>query len=204
MLSLTRVIAAPALALSLALSAPAPLLAGTSDAKIETSIVAGSVKKSKQTKAGLYITAAEAAQVLAAREDVLLIDVRTPEETILVGYPTATDVNVPIALFDPQHKLNAKKGSYAMVPNPAFAGAVKSFLEGRDPAAVLVMCRSGGRSAKAVDALLKAGVEVPLYSVIDGFEGDKDANGKRAVNGWKNAGAAWTDKAGVGFLQGAQ
>ena len=199
----SRLLAAPALALSLALIAPAPVMADASGAKLETSVAAATLKKGKQTQAGLYVTAAEAAAILGAREDVLMIDVRTPEETILVGHATAADANIPFALFDPKHKYNAKKGAYEMKINPAFISATKTYLAGRDPAAVLVICRSGGRSAKAVNALSKAGIDLPLYTVVDGFEGDKNKAGKRDVNGWKKSGADWSYKARAGFLLGA-
>lgn len=200
MRTLSRFLTIPAVALSLTLGVVPPAVAG--NAELVSSVTAEMVKPKKQTQAGLYITAAESAGVLNTREDVLLIDVRTPEETMLVGYPTEVDVNIPFKLIDPAHKLNEKKGSYVMVANPGFIPAVTSFLEGKDVSAVLVMCRSGGRSAKAVDALTKAGVSVPLYSVVDGFEGDKNAQGLRVVNGWKNAGAPWTSKVRAGLLQG--
>jgi hypothetical protein len=57
------------------------------------------------------------------------------------------------------------------------------------------MCRSGDRSAKAVDLLAAAGIK-DAYSVIDGVEGDKVTDpdsvfvGKRMKNGWKNS-APW-------------
>jgi rhodanese-related sulfurtransferase len=54
------------------------------------------------------------------------------------------------------------------------------------------MCRSGSRSADAVDALTEAGIDVTLYSMVDGFEGDKNDNGVRDVNGWRIAGLPWT------------
>ena len=57
----------------------------------------------------------------------------------------------------------------------------------------MVMCRSGSRSANAVNMLAKAEFK-NLYTVTDGFEGDKSKEGKRTVNGWKNAGATWTYK----------
>ncbi len=62
---------------------------------------------------------------------------------------------------------------------------------------VLVICRSGQRSAPAVDALAEAGFE-NVCSVIDGVEGDRVRdpesvfNGQRMRNGWKNAGLPWT------------
>ena len=62
---------------------------------------------------------------------------------------------------------------------------------------LLVMCRSGGRSAIAVNLLAKAGF-TQVHNVIDGFEGDviKDPDsvflGQRLKNGWKNSGCPWT------------
>jgi rhodanese-related sulfurtransferase len=61
------------------------------------------------------------------------------------------------------------------------------------------MCRSGDRSARAVDALANAGF-TNVYSQIDGFEGDLSKDGRRDVNGWKNAGLAWTYKLDKGKL----
>ena len=62
---------------------------------------------------------------------------------------------------------------------------------------LLLTCRSGGRSALAVNALAKAGF-THVYNIIDGFEGDKVEEpgslyaGKRLKNGWKNSGLPWT------------
>lgn len=203
MTCLTRIFAAPALAVGLALAAPMPGLAADTQ-PIETAVSAADLSDKKQTKAGLYITAAEAGEVLAARDDVLLLDVRSPEETMLIGYPTAADANVPFKLIDPAHDLNAKKGSYEMMGNPDFVPAVKAMLDEADAAAVVVMCRSGSRSAAAVNKLTEAGVDVPLYSMIDGFEGDKNDAGRRVVNGWKNADLDWTYKVTEGFLKGVE
>ncbi|QYX58369.1 sulfurtransferase [Roseovarius sp. SCSIO 43702] len=196
-------LAALALGLSL-LAAPAPLLAADDAPAITSSVAADTVPQKKRTTPGLYVTAAEAAALLDARDDILLIDVRTPEETMFVGVPTAADANIPLKTVDPAHRLDEEKGSYAMTANPAFVPATRALIEEEDPAAVLVMCRSGTRSAAAVNALASAGIEVPLYSVIDGFEGDKDKDtGHRSVNGWKNAGADWTYEVPAGLLRGA-
>ena len=61
----------------------------------------------------------------------------------------------------------------------------------------LKTCRSGDRSARAVNLLAEAGFK-KAYTVIDGFEGDtvrdpqSPFNGKRVKNGWKNSGIPWT------------
>ena len=58
------------------------------------------------------------------------------------------------------------------------------------------MCRSGGRSAMAVNQLAADGFK-NVYNITDGFEGDKVEDpesvffGKRMRNGWKNS-APWT------------
>ena len=62
---------------------------------------------------------------------------------------------------------------------------------------LMVMCRSGGRGAMAVNMLAKAGFK-NVYNITDGMEGDtvKDPEsvfrGQRLVNGWKNSGLPWT------------
>lgn len=205
MLTCPRLLTASLFILGLAISSTNTAIAQDSAASlIESSVAADTLPKGKQTQAGLYLSAADAVEVLSAHEDVLLIDVRTPEETVLVGYATDTDANIPLAQFDPAHRFNAKSGSYAMIPNRDFAKTAAAFLNGRDPAAVLVICRSGGRSARAVDLMLKAGVDLPLYSVVDGFEGDRSKAGRRDVNGWKNAQGEWTYKPRADLLVSGQ
>ena len=58
---------------------------------------------------------------------------------------------------------------------------------------VILVCRSGERSARAADVLAKAGF-TQVYNVVEGFEGDYGKTGRRDVNGWKNAGLPWTYK----------
>ena len=62
---------------------------------------------------------------------------------------------------------------------------------------IMLMCRSGARSAIAVNMLAKAGF-TKAYNIVDGMEGDTapepgdPGHGKHTVNGWKNAGCPWT------------
>jgi len=82
-----------------------------------------------------------------------------------------------------------------MPTNADFVAQVKKIAQPGDT--LLVTCRSGQRSAPAVNLLAKAGFR-KAYSVIDGVEGDKvkdPANvfkGQRMKNGWKNSGLPWT------------
>ena len=200
--SIRSLAASTALALTLAFSLPAgPALADThGGAAIETAVMADKLPGKKRNKTGLYATAAESIAAVAGRDDVLLVDTRTPEEAMFVGYATDTDILIPFKLVNPDHPFNARKNAYGMKDNPDFLADMKAFLDGKVPAAVLIICRSGGRSAMAVDALVEAGVTAPLYTVVDGFEGDKSDDGRRSVNGWKNAGGAWTYKIREGLL----
>ena len=56
---------------------------------------------------------------------------------------------------------------------------------------VLFLCRSGVRSDGAARLATENGYN-DCYNVLEGFEGDKDANGQRnKVNGWRQAGLPW-------------
>jgi len=151
--------------------------------------------EAKQTSLELYVTAAEAYDKwLASPDEVKVLDVRTLEEYIYVGHaPMAW--NIPLA--SQTHEWDADKGYFAYQPNPDFLSQVKEVAAPTDT--IMVMCRSGGRSAMAVNLLAENGF-TNVYQITDGMEGDKvkDPNssfkGQRMVNGWKNSGAPWTYK----------
>jgi rhodanese-related sulfurtransferase len=149
--------------------------------------------KSKQTSLGLYLTAAEAYQKWqAAPDSVKVVDVRTLEEYIYVGHAPMA-FNIPLA--NQTHKWDADKGHFAFQPNLDFLSRVKEVAAPTDT--LLVMCRSGGRSAMAVNLLAENGF-ANVYQVTDGMEGDavedpdSPVKGQRVLNGWKNSGAPWT------------
>lgn len=151
--------------------------------------------KGKQTTLGLYVTAAEAYDKWrAAPDSVKVLDVSTLEEYIFIGHAPMA-LNIP--LMTQTHEWDADKGHFAMQPNPDFLTMVKAVASPADT--ILVMCRSGGRSAVAVNQLAEAGFE-HVYNITDGMEGDtiKDSEsvyfGKRLRNGWKNSGVPWTYK----------
>ena len=160
---------------------------------IASAQAASDIPKKKQTVLGLYLTAKEAFSKYHIDSDkVVVLDVRTPEEYIFVGHaPMAR--NIPLKVFN--QELTAKKSKPVMEPNPDFVSQIRKDYKVDDT--ILVMCRSGGRSAMAVNLLAEAGFK-NVYNITDGFEGDsvKDPqsyfNGKRVKNGWKNSGAPWT------------
>lgn len=149
--------------------------------------------KAKQTSLGLYLTAREAYEKWQADpQQITVLDVRTTEEYIFVGHaPMAR--NVP--LMSQTYTWNADKERFEMRPNPNFVAQVMEFAGPSD--IILVMCRSGGRSALGVNLLAEAGYS-KVYQIVDGMEGDSIEDpenvfqGKHLKNGWKNSGNPWT------------
>lgn len=146
----------------------------------------------KQTTLGLYVTAKEAYEKWkAAPDQVKIIDVRTPEEYAFIGHPEKV-WNIPFAFLTYQRKDG--KTEHGVKMNDDFVTEAKR-IAGPDDV-LLLMCRSGDRSARAVNQLAKAGFK-NAYTITDGMEGDKvddPANiyhGKRMKNGWKNSGVPW-------------
>ncbi|PKM44467.1 MAG: sulfurtransferase [Gammaproteobacteria bacterium HGW-Gammaproteobacteria-1] len=161
---------------------------------------AAAVPEKKQTPQGLYLSAKDAHDMVqkdAAK--VLFIDVRTQAEVEFVGMSTMVDANIPYMISNVA-EWDAKKNVFAKTPNSGFQAAVEAQLKKKGLSksdSIIVMCRSGDRSAKAAALLAKLGYS-NVYSVVDGFEGDtaKDGahKGERVVNGWKNAGLPWSYK----------
>ena len=61
----------------------------------------------------------------------------------------------------------------------------------KSSAPLLFICRSGARSHNAAAAASQAGYP-RCYNVLEGFEGDKDAQGHRnTIRGWRAAGLPW-------------
>jgi len=165
-----------------------------SSVKIFTPHSTHQVLEEKLTSLGLYVTAREAYEVWKAEpEQIKILDVRTFEEYVLIGHAEMA-VNIPLAF--PTYKWDAGKGNYSVVPNTDFVAHVSQRFKLDDT--ILVMCRSGGRSAMAINVLAKAGF-TQLHNIIDGFEGDKVEDpesiyhGQRVRNGWKNS-VPWTYK----------
>ena len=140
----------------------------------ELSLCAAAIKadipQAKQTVLGLYLTAKEAYERWkAGPEAVKIIDVRTPEEYLFVGHPTMA-WKIPVAVQS--YQWDADKNQFPLKPLPDFASRVSQVARPDDT--IMVMCRSGGRSAIAANMLVKAGFK-NVYNIIDGMEGD--ANG---------------------------
>ncbi len=157
-------------------------------------------KESKQVKADLYVTATEAHALMQENPEAVLIDVRDPVEVMFTGRAEGTDIHVPWKQVDAT-ALAPSNDKYKVTVNPDFADHVEAQLQEKGvakDAPLIFICRSGStRSAPAADALYDRGY-TQTYTVVDGFEGGKlaegDSKGVRAKNGWRNSGLPWTYK----------
>lgn len=107
----------------------------------------------------------------------LLVDVRTPEELKFVGQVPGS-LNVPWAT------------GTSLTRNPRFARELEARLKDKHQR-VLLLCRSGKRSALALEVAVKAGF-TQVSNIREGFEGELDAQGQRGhQNGWRFHGLPW-------------
>lgn len=113
----------------------------------------------------------------------VLVDVRSHEERVFVGY-VAQSVHVPWAT------------GTALARNPRFVRELEAKLAklvSKD-APVVFLCRSGKRSDLAAQAAAKAGY-TQAFNVQEGFEGDLDAQQRRGlVGGWRYHGLPWVQE----------
>jgi len=107
-----------------------------------------------------------------------LVDVRTQAEWEYVG-------RVPDSILI---EWNAYPNGQR---NPHFLEELQARVAKTD-APIMFLCRSGARSHHAAAVATQAGYP-NSYNILEGFEGDKDANGHRnTVGGWRVAGLPWT------------
>lgn len=160
------------------------------------------VPSSNQTTLGLYVTPPEAYAMWEADPDgVTILDVRSFEEYVFVGHPQMAK-NVPLAFLKYERPADGAvtqatgplPAGFTIHPNTEFIPAVKSVCPPEEK--ILVLCGSGGRAARAVNALAQAGFE-NVYNIVNGFEGELVLDpespdfGKSLPNGWKALGVPW-------------
>lgn len=108
--------------------------------------------------------------------EAVLVDVRTGEERKLVGHvPNSAHVSWTTGT--------------ALTRNPRFVRELEGKV--KKDQIVLLLCRSGKRSAEAARAATKASF-ANAFNVLDGFEGEIDANHQRGrLGGWRVHALPW-------------
>ena len=122
------------------------------------------------------LTPKEAHEIWQLAPGAKIVDVRTRAEWDWVGrIPGAEEIEW---LLYPTNQ-----------PNSHFLAQLKQQV---DPEAlVMFICRSGARSHNAACLASQAGYS-ESYNVLEGFEGDKDADGQRGkTGGWRHSGLPW-------------
>ncbi|WP_371324300.1 rhodanese-like domain-containing protein [Dechloromonas sp. ZY10] len=119
---------------------------------------------------------AEAYLLLQQAPGARLVDVRTRAEWDWVGrVPQAVEI-----------EWNQYPGG---TRNPHFVAELTRQVDRE--ALVMFLCRSGVRSIGAASTACEVGF-TNCYNILEGFEGDKDANGQRGhIGGWRKAGLPW-------------
>lgn len=117
----------------------------------------------------------------------ILIDVRTRAEWAFVGLPDLAQLGKTVLLVEWQSYPDNRV-------NPDFVNGLSVALErigAAKDAALYFICRSGGRSRMAAEAMTAQGYS-NCHNVADGFEGPLDATRHRGrVAGWKFEGLPW-------------
>lgn len=126
------------------------------------------------------VTPKEALELLRSDPAVKLVDVRTNAERDWVGR-----VDIPAS----QHaavQWNLYPGG---TPNPDFLPQLAQVAKKDE--VILFLCRGAVRSRHAAKLATENGY-ANCFDVLEGFEGEKDAQGHRkTVNGWCKAGLPW-------------
>ena len=108
--------------------------------------------------------------------EALLVDVRSTEERKFVGH-------IPGSLHV------AWATGTSLTRNPRFARELES--KTNKNGSILLLCRSGKRSALAAQAAAQAGFQ-RVFNVLEGFEGELDAQQRRGtLDGWRFQGLPW-------------
>ena len=129
------------------------------------------------------VSPTEAWQKLATDPRAVLVDVRTQAEWSYVGLPDLGPLAKPV------HRLSWQIFPEMQV-NAGFLDGVKAAGIAPDQP-ILLLCRSGVRSAAAAKLLTEHGFRA-CYNIRDGFEGPGDAEKHRGrVAGWKVEGLPW-------------
>jgi rhodanese-related sulfurtransferase len=132
-----------------------------------------------------HISPKQAMDMIDNEHNVVFVDVRSEMEFLFIGHPVGA-VNIPW-IEEPEWEIN-----------PHFVRDIRKLILGgvicsdeSQCAPVILICRSGKRSAEAGQVLVDAGFS-RVYNINTGFEGDLDDNHQRStLGGWRFDGLPW-------------
>ena len=128
------------------------------------------------------ITPEEAWKVLVDNPEAVLVDCRTEAEWRFVGVPDTSSLQRDVVYVE----WNRTDGTHndGFVDDRVAPGVTR----GLRP--VVVLAPPATRSFGAAAGATAAGI-LPSFNVLDGFEGNVDADGHRGTTGWKAVGLPW-------------
>ena len=115
----------------------------------------------------------------------ILIDIRSSMEYLFVGHPVGAIhlpwIDEPDWVIDPNFVAEVRKLMLGGVSSSGTQGSVP----------VILICRSGKRSAEAGKVLVESGFS-NVFNVDEGFEGElNDSHQRSTVGGWRFHGLPW-------------
>ena len=121
-------------------------------------------------------------QKLKENESCLLIDCRAEIEWQLTGTADLSEIHKKTLLVEWTNLANQR--------NPEFINEIASYVSKDTP--LIIMCRIGGRSAAAGNALIEAGFS-DVTNMSEGYEGRADEKGQRnSFEGWRARSLPWS------------
>jgi rhodanese-related sulfurtransferase len=155
------------------------LIKGITMSTTEEILAAARIRAQGQPYAGA-VTPQEAFALVQADPKVKIVDVRTNAERDWVGR---------VAVAEGQHVAVQWATYPGGQPNPQFGEQLAQVADKDE--VLLFLCRSGVRSRHSARVATELGY-AQSFDVLEGFEGDRDAQGHRkTVGGWCKAGLPW-------------
>ncbi len=188
---LTGLVAGAVAAASIATVVLSPVAARGSEPDSLKALVKDEARLARDVPPERNIEAFTAYRMMTSQR-IPLVDVRTTQEYQFVGHAPAA-YSIPAFVWG---KWDDQKKSFGTEPNPDFVKQLSALFPDKS-APLIIMCRSGHRSGKAIKLLVAAGYS-NLYQMWEGFEGvavsDRDlpSYGKKVVDGWRNKGLPYT------------
>ena len=132
-----------------------------------------------------HISAKQAFDLIKKEPATAFIDVRSDMEFLFIGHPVGA-VNIPW-IDEPDFVINP---DFEREVRRLILGGVIETSEHRSVHVILI-CRSGNRSAEAGELLIEHGFR-HVYNIEQGFEGGLDDHHHRStLGGWRYEGLPW-------------